>query len=73
MGGSPLTNDVWAADITQNSAGVWVFTWEEMASGDGVPFSPRAGLGGSATRTLEWPAAIAIIPLSQTDEIMPEL
>ncbi|CAM9200573.1 unnamed protein product, partial [Sphacelaria rigidula] len=47
IGGSPLSNDVWAGNLAQNSAGKWSFTWESMASGDNVPFSPRAGLAAA--------------------------
>ncbi|CAN0381340.1 unnamed protein product, partial [Hapterophycus canaliculatus] len=47
IGGSPLTNDVWAGDIVQDSSGAWSFIWEEMASGNEVPFSPRAGLAAA--------------------------
>ncbi|CAM9754300.1 unnamed protein product [Ascophyllum nodosum] len=47
IGGSPLNNDVWAADIAHNAAGSWVFTWEAMSSGDDTPFSPRAGLAAA--------------------------
>lgn len=49
IGGSPLTNDVWAADIVQDASGSWSLVWEEMASGNNVPFSPRAGLGKPAS------------------------
>lgn len=45
IGGSPLTNDVWAGQPEQSSTGTWFFVWENMASGSDVPFSPRAGLG----------------------------
>lgn len=32
----------------QDSSGIWSFIWEEMAGGNDVPFSPRAGLGKKA-------------------------
>ncbi|CAM9139251.1 unnamed protein product [Ectocarpus fasciculatus] len=47
IGGSPLTNDVWAGDIVQDASGFWSFVWEKMASGNEVPFSPRAGLAAA--------------------------
>lgn len=59
IGGSPLTNDVWAGDILQDASGSWFLVWEEMASGDAVPFSPRAGLGKPGQRPPSAPAPVA--------------
>lgn len=59
IGGSPLSNDVWAGDLAQNSAGKWIFTWESMASRDNVPFSPRAGLGKGCGSTFGMPVRIS--------------
>lgn len=60
IGGSPLTNDVWAADIVLDASGSWSLIWEEMASGNDVPFSPRAGLGKPGQSPTSTPPAVAI-------------
>lgn len=64
IGGSPLTNDVWAGDIVQDASGSWSFVWEEMASGDNVPFSPRAGLGKQGQRPTSPPQPYKVVVYS---------